>query len=54
LASLLLLLRRPVRRLQSLRQFSLLAVMFGDNQRSALTDLLQGSLMLRYNQRPVG
>jgi hypothetical protein len=29
-------------------------VMFGDNQKSALADLLQGSLMLRYNKRPVG
>jgi len=36
------------------RVFSLLAVMFGDNQKSALADLLQGSLMLRYNKRPVG
>ena len=36
------------------RVFSLLANMFGDNQNSALGDLLQGSLMLRYNKREVG
>ena len=36
------------------RVFSLLANMFGDNQNSALGDLLQRSLMLRYNKREVG
>ena len=33
------------------RVFSLLKSMFSDEQRSCLGDLLQGSLMLRYNKR---
>mmetsp|Transcript_18603 Transcript_18603/g.54513 ORF Transcript_18603/g.54513 Transcript_18603/m.54513 type:complete len:172 (+) Transcript_18603:2232-2747(+) len=33
------------------RVFSLLKSMFGDDQSSALADMLQGSLMLRYNKR---
>ena len=33
------------------RVFSLLKNMFSDEQRSCLGDMLQGSLMLRYNQR---
>ena len=36
------------------RVFSLLKQMFGDQQLSALADYVQGSLMLRYNQRVVG
>mmetsp|Transcript_9338 Transcript_9338/g.16323 ORF Transcript_9338/g.16323 Transcript_9338/m.16323 type:complete len:102 (-) Transcript_9338:4-309(-) len=36
------------------RVFSLLAVMFGKDRNSSLSDILQGSLMLRYNKRPVG
>ena len=33
------------------RVFSLLKIMFSDEQRSCLGDMLQGSLMLRYNKR---
>ena len=34
--------------------FSLLEEMFGKDQDRALSDLIQGSLMLRYNKRNVG
>ena len=36
------------------RVFSLLKVMFGDQQHKLLADYLQGRLMLRYNGRQVG
>ncbi len=36
------------------RVFSLLKVMFGENRDSSLADMLQASLMLRYNKRRVG
>ena len=36
------------------RVFSLLKLMFGDTQTRALADMLQASLMLRYNKRSVG
>ena len=36
------------------RVFSLLKLMFGDQQMSALADIIQSALMLRYNKRPVG
>ena len=36
------------------RVFSLLEAMFGKTSDSALSDLIQGSLMLRYNKRNVG
>ena len=34
--------------------FSLLKLMFGDKQMSALADMIQSALMLRYNKRTVG
>ena len=34
--------------------FSLLEAMFGKDQDMSLADLIQGSLMLRYNKRNVG
>ena len=36
------------------RAFSLFEAMFGKDQDLALADLIQGSLMLRYNKRSVG
>ena len=36
------------------RVFSLLAVMFGETQASALADYLEAALMLAYNDRPLG
>lgn len=36
------------------RVFSLLQVMFGESRSAALADMLQASLMLRYNKRKVG
>jgi hypothetical protein len=36
------------------RAFSLLKLMFGDTQMSALADMIQAALMLRYNKRTVG
>mgnify|MGYP006949154344 CR=1 FL=1 len=36
------------------RVFSLLKLMFGDTQMSALADMIQTALMLKYNQRKVG
>ena len=36
------------------RVFSLLEAMFGKDQDAALSDLIQGALMLRYNKRNVG
>ena len=36
------------------RVFSLLEAMFGTEQDRSLSDLIQGSLMLRYNKRKVG
>ena len=36
------------------RVFSLLKNMFGDAQMSALADMIQTALMLKYNQRNVG
>ena len=36
------------------RVFSLLEAMFGKDQDAALSDLIQGALMLRYNDRTVG
>eukprot|EP00966_Prymnesium_polylepis_P280868 6489737-Prymnesium_polylepis.1 len=36
------------------RVFSLLKLMFGDRQETALADYLQAALMLRYNERKVG
>ena len=36
------------------RVFSLLQVMFGKDQDASLSDLIQGALMLRYNERKVG
>lgn len=36
------------------RVFSLVEGMFGRDQLSALGDMLQGSVMLRYNKRSVG
>ena len=35
-------------------EFSLLKWMFGDQQMSALADIIQAALMLRYNKRIVG
>ena len=34
--------------------FSLLKLMFGDAQMSALADMIQAALMLKYNKRKVG
>ena len=34
--------------------FSLLEAMFGTDQLHSLADLIQGALMLRYNERVVG
>ena len=36
------------------RVFSLLNLMFGDTQMSALADMIQSALMLCYNKRTVG
>ena len=36
------------------RVFSLLKLMWGDTQMSALSDMIQASLMLKYNKRKVG
>ena len=36
------------------RVFSLVKTMFGKDQITAMADFIQGSLMLRYNQRRVG
>ena len=36
------------------RVFSLLKVLFGETQMSALADYIRAALMLRYNQRRVG
>ena len=36
------------------RVFSMLKDMFGDKQTSALSDMVQTALMLRYNKRKVG
>ena len=36
------------------RVISLLKLMFGDMQMSALADMIQAALMLKYNQRKVG
>jgi hypothetical protein len=36
------------------RVFSLLEAMFGKDQISALSDMIQAALMLRYNKRTVG
>ena len=36
------------------RVFSLVKNMFGKDQLTAMADFIQGSLMLRYNQRRVG
>ena len=36
------------------RVFSMLKDMFGDKQLSALSDMVQAALMLRYNKRIVG
>ena len=36
------------------RVFSLLEAMFGTDQLHSLADLIQGALMLRYNERVVG
>ena len=36
------------------RVFSMLNMMFGDTQMSALVDMIQTALMLRYNKRTVG
>ena len=36
------------------RVFSLLKSMYGDEQMSALADMIQTALMLKYNQRAVG
>ena len=36
------------------RVFSLLKVMFGEQQMAALADFIKAALMLRYNQRRVG
>ena len=36
------------------RVFSLLKSMFGDQRMSALADMIQGALMLRYNNRQIG
>ena len=36
------------------RVFSLVESMFGHEQKSALADQLQGSVMLRYNKRQFG
>ena len=36
------------------RVFSLLKLLWGDTQMSALADMIQASLMLKYNQRKVG
>ena len=36
------------------RVFSLLKLMFGDTQMSALADMIQAALMLKYNERKVG
>ena len=36
------------------RVFSMLKLMLGDTQMSALADMIQAALMLRYNKRVVG
>ena len=36
------------------RVFSLLKLMWGDTQMLALADMIQASLMLKYNQRKIG
>ena len=36
------------------RVFSLLKLMFGDTQMTALADMIQAALMLKYNKRTVG
>ena len=36
------------------RVFSLLEGMFGKDQDTSLSDIIQGALMLRYNERKVG
>ena len=36
------------------RVFSLLKIFFGDGRAGSLADMIQATLMLRYNQRPVG
>ena len=36
------------------RVFSLLKLMFGDQQMTSLADMIQAALMLRYNKRTVG
>ena len=36
------------------RVFSMLKLMFGDEQMLALADMIQAALMLRYNKRTVG
>ena len=36
------------------RVFSLLKDMFGDQQMTALADMIQAALMLKYNKRVVG
>ena len=36
------------------RVFSLLKCMFGEQQMSALANMIQAALMLKYNQRQVG
>ena len=36
------------------RVFSMLKHMFGDERMSALADMIQAALMLRYNKRSVG
>ena len=36
------------------RVFALLKLMFGDQQMTALADIIQSALMLRYNKRAVG
>ena len=36
------------------RVFSLLKAMFGETQMSALQDMIESALMLKYNKRKVG
>ena len=36
------------------RVFSLLKIMYGDQQMTALADMIQAALMLKYNKRAVG
>ena len=36
------------------RVFSLLKAMFGDTQMSALVDMIEAALMLKYNKRSIG